>query len=236
MDQDPNSSNAKIWAERLLRGVNAGVRALGDFLLLAWSVARGPLIVALNILAALIIIFEEWGWRPLHDAAARLARFVPIAITERWIASLPPYGALLAFGLPVAVLLPFKLLALYLLAGGHYLSATFVFVTAKLIGTACLARIFMLTKPALMQISWFAAAYEKFAPWKDALFETIRKSRVWRYGRMLKTRMRLGTSRVVARTGPKLMEWSKISPTLAHMISMLPEKGRAALERMSKSS
>ena len=234
MDQGSNNPNAKEWADRLSRGVTVFVRALGNVMLGIGRIVRGPLIVLFNILAALIIIFEEWGWRPLHDAAARLARYAPIAFTERWIASLPPYSALLAFGLPVAVLLPFKLLALFLFAGGHYLWATFVFVTAKLVGTACLARIFMLTKPALMQISWFAAGYQKFVPWKDALFEKIRSSRTWRYGRMLKTRLRLTTGRLAGRFGPKLAAWVNSSPAMTGLKNNLPAGLRAALDRLSK--
>lgn len=235
MDQDPINPNAKDFAGRVSRALTAFVRALGDVLLGIGSILRAPLMLAFNILAALVIIFEEWGWRPLHDAAARLARYAPIAFIERWIASLPPYSALLAFGLPVAVLLPFKLLALFLFAGGHYLWATFVFVTAKLVGTACLARIFMLTKPALMQISWFAAGYQKFVPWKDALFEKIRSSRTWRYGRMLKTRLRLTTGRLAGRFGPKLAAWVNSSPAMTGLKNNLPAGLRAALDRLSKS-
>ena len=234
MDQDPINPNAKDFAGRVSRALTAFVRALGDVLLGIGSILRAPLMLAFNILAALVIIFEEWGWRPLHDAAARLARYAPIAFIERWIASLPPYSALLAFGLPVAVLLPFKLLALFLFAGGHYLWATFVFVTAKLVGTALLARIFMLTKPALMQIGWFVAGYQKFVPWKDALFEKIRCSWSWRYGRMLKTRMRLATGRMVVRNGPRLLAWLNSSPSLARLKDSLPADIRAALERLSK--
>ncbi len=42
-----------------------------------------------------------------------------------------------------------------------------------------------------MRIAWFAQAYNWFVPWKDALFAEIRSSWVWRYGRMLKTRIKL---------------------------------------------
>ena len=79
-----------------------------------------------------------------------------------------------------------------------------MFIAAKLLGTALLARIFMLTKPALLQIPWFAAGYAKFMPWKDALFAKIRVSRTWRYGRMLKTRLRLEMAKRVVRWQPIL--------------------------------
>jgi hypothetical protein len=40
-----------------------------------------------------------------------------------------------------------------------------------------------------------ARAYNWFIPWKDAVFAQIRSSWVWRYGRMLKRRIKLGSVR-----------------------------------------
>lgn len=170
----------------------------------AWSIIRGPLRFALQVLAALVLLFEEWGWKPLHDALALLARYAPVAALERWIASLPTYGALAVFALPVIVLFPLKLAALWLITFGHFVSATILFISAKIASTAIIARIFILTKPQLMQIDWFAAAYDKFVPWKDALFAAIRASWVWRYGRILKTRVNIQVRKAWARwQGPR---------------------------------
>lgn len=55
-------------------------------------------------LIAAVLLFEEWGWAPLAAAFARLARI--------------PLWALLAFGVPM-LLLPVKLLALYLFGQGQ---------------------------------------------------------------------------------------------------------------------
>jgi hypothetical protein len=160
----------------------------------------------LQIIAALIVLFEEWGWKPLSDFLAYLARFAPLAALERWIASLPPYGALAVFALPTALLLPLKFLAMWLLATGKYWTATALFAAAKVASTAFVARIFTLTKPTLMQIGWFARAYNWFVPWKDALFAQIRASWVWRYGRMVKSRVRLTAKRIWVRWRPRLLE------------------------------
>lgn len=149
---------------------------------------RGPLIAALNITAALIILFEEWGWRPLSNLLGRLAAFAPIAAVERLLARLPPYAALVALVLPTSLLLPLKFVAIWLLANEHFLSATLLFVGAKIASTALIARVFLLVKPALMQIGWFAALFNWFVPWKDALYAQIRASWVWRYGRIVKAR------------------------------------------------
>jgi hypothetical protein len=190
---------AAIW-----RGLVIALWSAREILRTAWGIARGPLIVALQVIAALIVLFEEWGWKPLSDLIARLAKFGPIALIERVIASLPPYGALVVFALPTTILLPLKFVAMWLLAQGQWWAATGLFIGAKIASTALVARIFMLTKPALMQIGWFARAYNWFVPWKDALFAKIRASWVWRYGRMVKTRVKLEVAQAARRWRPWL--------------------------------
>lgn len=145
---------------------------------------------SLGVLLALIVLFEEWGWRPLAALLARLAQWQPLARAEALVAALPPYLALLAFALPTALFFPLKLLALYLIAKGQALMAAGLFLLAKVFGTALLARIFQLTQPALMRIPWFAWAYAHFVPWKEALFAAIRETWAWRYGRWLKAQTR----------------------------------------------
>ena len=209
MDLDQPPHPARRIARQIWRGLMEVARLVVQLSKIFWSVARGPVIAALQIAAALIVLFEVWGWRPLQDLLAGLQRFGLWAALERWIARLPPYGALLVFSVPAAVLLPFKFLALYLLAGSHVLLAALVFITAKVVGTALVARIFILTKPQLMQIGWFARGYEKFVPWKDALFAKIRSSYTWRYGRMMKTRARLEAIQAWRVWRPTVLRWQE---------------------------
>ena len=130
--------------------------ACADAARAAGPIARPVLRTALEILLALIIVFEEWGWRPLADLLGRLARWRPWAAVESLIIRLPPYAALVVFALPTLLLLPLKLLALLLIAKGQVILAGLLFVAAKVVATALIARLFMLTQPALMQIGWFA--------------------------------------------------------------------------------
>ncbi|MGD9783939.1 MAG: hypothetical protein AB7E80_05145 [Hyphomicrobiaceae bacterium] len=155
-----------------------------------WRLLRVPLVAALNLLLALILIFEEWGWRPLAAAIAWLARFRVVARLEALVAALPPYAALFVFAAPSLILFPVKLGALWLLAAGKVLYAGLLLAAAKVVSTALVARIFMLTRPALMRIGWFRRLYDVFIPWKDALFARIRASWTWRYGRMVKSRLK----------------------------------------------
>lgn len=201
-----------------------------------WAVVRGPIVFALNILAALIVLFEEWGWRPLADLLAKLAQFRLIARLEAWIASLPPYGALVVFSLPTTILLPVKLAGLWLLAKGAVMTAGAMLVAAKIASTALVARIFTLTKPALMQLSWFAAAYNWFVPWKEQLFGIIRASWAWRYGRMVKTRITLEVKQAWTRWRPSLLVLlEKIRPRLRGLWTRLKEGAGAMWQKVSGS-
>ncbi len=205
------AQRAKRAAVRMRTGLSA-----------LWRLIRASAGVVLQVLAALILLFEEWGWRPLVDALAVLARFRIVARLEQAIAGLPPYGALAVLALPTSILVPLKLLAVYLVANGQVLAAGLLFVGAKIASTALIARLFLLTRPALMRIGWFAAAYGIVMPWKEALFARIRASWAWRYGRMLKTRVRLEIRRAWGR-----LETRFAAPALRLRIALRRALGRS---------
>lgn len=179
-------------------GKTAG-RRIGPVVRACWQAARPVLRTALQIALALLILLEEWGWRPLADLLGRLARWRPWARLETAVARLPPYAALLVFVVPSALLLPLKFLALFLIAQGQFVLAALLFAGAKVVATALVARIFMLTQPALMQIGWFAWAYDTIMPWKETLVERVRASWVWRVSRLWKERAKR-TAAVQARS------------------------------------
>lgn len=128
----------------------------------------------LAIPAALWLFIEDWLWEAMLSLTSALAKLPPIRWVESQIAKLPPYAALIAFLIPVAVLLPFKLAAFWLIAHGNSVLGAIVFVAAKIIGTAFLARIFALTKNALMKIVWFARAYVALQVWKQRIYAYVR--------------------------------------------------------------
>ena len=165
-----------------------GARLAVGALRLAWRLVRPPLRWALQVVLALLILLEEWGWQPLAELLGRLVRWRPWARLEAAIAGLPPYAALVVFALPSLLLMPLKFLALFLIAKGQLVLAGLLFAGAKVVATALVARLFMLTRPALMQIAWFAWAYNRFVPWKEALEAYVRTSTVWRVGRIWKAR------------------------------------------------
>jgi hypothetical protein len=140
---------------------------------------------AFAVLAAIWIFLEEWVWDTMLAVMAWLSRLPPVRWLEAKVARFPPYVALACFIIPGAIMLPFKLAAFWLIAHGHGIYGLWVFVIAKVVGTAFLARILALTKPALMTIGWFAKAYNAVIGWKERLYAYVRsipayqRARAW---------------------------------------------------------
>lgn len=145
---------------------------------------------------ALLVLFEEWGWERLAAGFAVLARLPLWGRLERWIASRPPWAALLLFGVPVLMLLPIKLFALYLFGQGHMAGGLGLILGAKVLGTALAARLFQLTHPTLMTLPWFARLYKPWKRWKDRVLLQLRGSWPWRLGRVLKGRAKRMVDRI----------------------------------------
>ena len=143
---------------------------------------------------ALFLLFEEWGWEPLAACFAALGRLPVWRQLERLILRLPPWAALLAFGVPVLALIPLKFLALFLLSKGHVSAGVGLVLLAKIAGTALAARLFQLTEPALMRLGWFARLYPRWKAWKDGMLRQVRTSAAWRLGRRLRQRIRTAGS------------------------------------------
>lgn len=157
---------------------------------------RAVLRAIATVIVVPLLLFEEWGWEPLAALVARLSRLPFWAALEDRLRRLPPWGALLAFFVPVLVLLPVKVLALFLFSNGHAATALTVLVLAKLVGTALVARIFQLVEGPLMRIPWFARWYPRWKAWKDQVLALVRQSRPWRTVKAINRRISRGWRRL----------------------------------------
>lgn len=133
----------------------------------------------LMFVAALILFAEEVLWEMAKRLMAQLGRLPLIHSLEAAIARLPPYGAAAVFLLPGVLLLPVKIGALWLIAHGYTLTGLQLIIAAKLLGTALVARIFTLTRPALMSLAWFAWAYAWVMAWRARIYGFVKASRAW---------------------------------------------------------
>ena len=141
----------------------------------------------------LVLLFEEWGWIPLARIFARLGRLPCWTTLEQLVTRLSPWAALAAFSVPALALIPVKLFALYLFAGGYFGLGLLMLMTAKVMGTALAARLFQLTQPALMCMPWFARLYTRWKIWKDNLLHHVRVSKPWKTAQCLKSRIKAQT-------------------------------------------
>ncbi|UTH73935.1 hypothetical protein [Chromobacterium sp. IIBBL 290-4] len=173
----------------------------------AWARLRRWLSWPLVLLLAAIIVFEELAWDELSAIVARLAKWPPLAVLERWVASRPPKIALALFILPALALLPVKLAALFLIEQGHAALGLLVILLAKLGGTALVARLFTLTQPSLMQVAWFVRWYRRFQDCRAWVFARLHDSVAWRWSSRLIRRVRARWARPSA--------WSRLVSRIA---------------------
>ena len=139
--------------------------------------------------AAVIIILEDWLWDDLARFAAFIGQLPILRSIETLIIALPPYLALFVFAVPALLLVPVKLIALYFIAHGQKTLGVLTVVAAKFVGTALVARLFILTRPKLMRIGWFARGYERFISFKDRLYTLLRST--WIYQVAHEQRLRI---------------------------------------------
>lgn len=129
--------------------------------------------------AAIFILLEDWLWDDLARLAAAVGRLPIFRQIETFILWLPPYPSLLLFAIPSILLFPVKFASLYLIAEGKSLLGFLVAATAKIVGTALVARIFKLTKPKLLQIGWFAYLYAKLTAFKEKIYGFIKSTSLY---------------------------------------------------------
>jgi hypothetical protein len=143
------------------------------------------------LVAAVIILIEDWLWDDLARLAAAIGRLPVFRGIETAIAGLPPYLALACFGLPTLLLVPVKLAALYFISHGKATLGLLTVIGAKVVGTAMVARIFALTKPKLMRIEWFAWLYQRFSAFKARVYGAIKGTSLYRFAHIKLLGLRL---------------------------------------------
>ena len=129
--------------------------------------------------AALLLLLEEWLWNASKRLFARLPLIPFVARLEAWIAGVPPYVALAIFVLPSLLLLPIKILALMSIAHGHPTLGLIIIVSAKVLGTALVARLYTLTQQALLSLPWFARYRDIVLRFKDRMIAQLRATQAW---------------------------------------------------------
>jgi len=134
----------------------------------------------LIVLAALWMFIEEWLWNHLVTFTQWVARAPFFRWIEARLAKLSPYGAMAVLFIPALLLLPIKIAALYFIAHGRAATGVMVIIGAKILGTAVVARLFTVCRPALLSIQWFRRLFEGILRLKARLYGYIKSSAAWR--------------------------------------------------------
>lgn len=122
------------------------------------------LLQPLWVLLAIIFLIEAWLWDHLEPIVAWFVALIPLHTFKRWLAewvdALSPAMTLIVFIVPVLPLFPLKLVGFWLLAHEHWMSAFFTILFAKFLGVGVTAFVFDVTRPKLLEMSWFEKLYE----------------------------------------------------------------------------
>ena len=147
---------------------------------------RLPLLAGAIALVLLDDAFRVW----VKPAAARLARLQLLRRLEAWIAGLPAYATLALFVVPLAVIEPLKLYALYLFGEGRWAMGLLTFVVAKVVGIGLAERLFAIGRDKLLSIGWFAALYRRAITVRDRVHALLERSEAWQSAKDLAARLR----------------------------------------------
>ncbi len=79
-----------------------------------------------------------------------------IASIENKLRRLGPYQSLLVVALPLCLVEPSKLVAVAVLGEGHWITGSAMIVAAYTISLLLIERLFVITKPQLLKLRWFA--------------------------------------------------------------------------------
>jgi hypothetical protein len=142
-------------------------------------------------LAAAVVFFEQVLIGILNAITAALARWAPIAALEAWLKKQPPSIALMAFVMPSILILPIKFSAIYFGMHHMFMTAIAAVVIGKLLATAIVARLYVVLRPTLMTIGWFARVDTWFFFWRDRAYAFVRALPAWQKAKAAIGRMRL---------------------------------------------
>lgn len=119
---------------------------------------------------AVLFLVEAWLWDKSVALGEWIAARLPFAAFKtglaRLIDRLPPLAVLPIFILPMIVILPFKIAALWLIGHGRFLLGGCAFAGAKLAGVGVAAFLFDLTRDKLLSMPWFARLYLRVMRWR----------------------------------------------------------------------
>lgn len=94
---------------------------------------------------------------------------------RRSIEGLGPYPSLFLLALPTATVEPLKLVAVAFAGEGHWITGTAMIVACYAFSLLVVERLFVVVKPKLLTISWFAKLWKAFVAIRTRVFGIFRE-------------------------------------------------------------
>ncbi|MGB8628859.1 MAG: hypothetical protein WCD69_05630 [Xanthobacteraceae bacterium] len=94
---------------------------------------------------------------------------------RRQIQQLPPYPALLILAGPLAVVEPLKLATIFIAGEGHWITSGLVMLFAYAVSLFLTHWLFVVVKPKLLTLPWFARAWARFVTARDKTWRWVAK-------------------------------------------------------------
>ena len=104
---------------------------------------------------------------------------------RRSLARLGPYPSLIVLAVPLSIVEPLKLMAVFVAGDGHWLTGAFVLIGAYAGSLFVTERLFVVVKPKLLTLPWFAAIWCPFVARRDRTLGflrnkwTLRRKALW---------------------------------------------------------
>lgn len=139
---------------------------------------------------AIILIIEEWLWDTLSLLGHFLAYHLGFARFEQWLAKSSPYQALIAISIPILIVTPINIAAIWLFANGLILQSIVLELFAKLFGTLFVAHFFTLTKKQLLTFRLLARVYNTISYWLSWAHSKIIETPIYQWTKKMKIHLK----------------------------------------------
>jgi hypothetical protein len=93
---------------------------------------------------------------------------------RRSIERLGSYPSLLIVAVPLAIAEPLKVAAMFVLGDGHWVVGVIVMICAYAASLFITERLFVIVKPKLLKLPWFATAWSWFVAVRDKALRWLR--------------------------------------------------------------
>lgn len=124
----------------------------------------------LCVIAAFIFLFEAWLWDALYHCITRILKLLRIEQIKvrivKLIEPLPASVCVCIFIIPALIILPLKILGLWLIGTHRVIAGITVFIIAKLAGLGVAAFLFETCKEKLLSLRWFFKLYKTVLAFK----------------------------------------------------------------------